>query len=237
MERRPTSRSAADLTPAAPTPLKPVSQHEAPLVADHLGNTFLAWAPGYPSATGISVVPFRERVAGGRRRDVPRPLQRRRPPHGAERRPPGPALGRLDAGRHPARGAIPQPRDGLRRDRLRPAARHRLPDLRTGPRRAASARSTSSSTPARASSSRRSSRGSRFASSRSRRRSHKKTVVTWWAQALDDGFGVPGATFSGAGHTAHGNASGTANLSGAGFKRGSAKAAAPGYVGASFRVP
>ena len=28
----------------------------------------------------------------------------------------------------------------------------------------------------------------------------KKTVVTWWAQALDDGFGVPGATFSAAGH-------------------------------------
>ena len=34
-----------------------------------------------------------------------------------------------------------------------------------------------------------------------------------------------------------GNASGTAQLTGAGFKRGSAKAAAPGYVGASFRVP
>jgi hypothetical protein len=69
------------------------------------------------------------------------------------------------------------------------------------------------------------------------KKAHKKTVVTWWAQALDDGFGVPGATFSGAGHTAHGNTSGTANLSGAGFKRGSAKAAAPGYVGASFRLP
>src|SRR2546422_1398874 len=46
----------ADLTPAAPTALKPVAEHEAPLVADHSGNTFLAWAPGSPSATSVSVV-------------------------------------------------------------------------------------------------------------------------------------------------------------------------------------
>jgi len=65
----------------------------------------------------------------------------------------------------------------------------------------------------------------------------KKTIVTWWAQALDDGFGVPGAAFSAAAHQAHGNASGTANLSAAGFKKGRAKAAASGYVGASFQVP
>jgi hypothetical protein len=65
----------------------------------------------------------------------------------------------------------------------------------------------------------------------------RKKVVTWWSQALDDGFGVPGATFSAAGRTAHGNSSGTANLSAAGLKRGSAKAAASGYVSAAFRVP
>jgi hypothetical protein len=34
-------------------------------VADHSGNTFLAWAPGYPSATSISVVPFRAGSAAG----------------------------------------------------------------------------------------------------------------------------------------------------------------------------
>jgi hypothetical protein len=64
-----------------------------------------------------------------------------------------------------------------------------------------------------------------------------KKVVTWWAQALDDGFGVPGVTFSAPGSRVHGNASGIAKLTGAGFKRGSAKAAAPGYVSAAFRVP
>jgi hypothetical protein len=64
-----------------------------------------------------------------------------------------------------------------------------------------------------------------------------RNVVTWWAQALDDGFGVPGVTFSAPGRHANGNASGIAKLTGAGFKRGSAKAAAPGYVSATFRVP
>ena len=66
----------------------------------------------------------------------------------------------------------------------------------------------------------------------------KKTVVTWWAQALDDGFGVPGVRFSApGGRHANGDASGRAQLTGAGFKSGSAKAAAPGYVGATFRIP
>jgi hypothetical protein len=64
-----------------------------------------------------------------------------------------------------------------------------------------------------------------------------KKVVTWWAQALDDGFGVPGVTFSAPGCHAKGNASGIAQLTAAGFRPGSAKAAAPGYVSAAFRVP
>ena len=65
----------------------------------------------------------------------------------------------------------------------------------------------------------------------------KKTVVSWWAQALDDGFGVPGASFTTPGHVAHGNATGTANLTGAALRRGSAKAAASGYASAAFRMP
>ena len=64
-----------------------------------------------------------------------------------------------------------------------------------------------------------------------------KKIVTWWAQALDDGFGVPGVTFSAPGCRAHGDASGKAKLTGAGCRRGAAKAAAPGYVSAAFRVP
>ena len=60
----------------------------------------------------------------------------------------------------------------------------------------------------------------------------KKKVVTWWAQALDDGFGVPGATFHIAGRTLKANAAGKAKV-----PRGSGKAAAAGYAGAAFRVP
>ena len=59
----------------------------------------------------------------------------------------------------------------------------------------------------------------------------KKTVVTHWAQALDDGFGVGGATFHIAGRTIKAGASGKAKV-----PVGSGKAAAPGYVGAAFRV-
>ena len=49
--------------------------------------------------------------------------------------------------------------------------------------------------------------------------------MTWTAQALDDGFGVGGATFTAGGHTVHANASGKAKLTG--LPHGSAKAAAP----------
>ena len=71
--------------------------------------------------------------------------------------------------------------------------------------------------------------------SKTTKRVGKKTVVTWWAQALDDGFGVAAATFSGGGHTVHANAAGKAKLTS--LRKGSAKAAAPGYAGAAFRVP
>ena len=60
----------------------------------------------------------------------------------------------------------------------------------------------------------------------------KKTVVTRWAQALDDGFAVPTATFRIKGQTIHANGAGKAKV-----PAGSGKAAAPGYAGASFRSP
>jgi len=55
---------AGDLSPAGSIDLEPTGQHtdRVPLVADTLGNTFLAWPPGSPNATGLTVVPFR----GGR---------------------------------------------------------------------------------------------------------------------------------------------------------------------------
>jgi hypothetical protein len=58
-----------------------------------------------------------------------------------------------------------------------------------------------------------------------------KKVVTRFAQALDDGFGVPTATFTVHGRRYHANSAGKAKV-----PAGSGKAAAPGYVGASFRT-
>jgi hypothetical protein len=63
-------------------------------------------------------------------------------------------------------------------------------------------------------------------------RVYKVGKKQWWAQALDDGFGVPGATFTIKGRTFHGNAAGKAKV-----VAGSGKAAAPGYAGAAFKVP
>jgi hypothetical protein len=59
----------------------------------------------------------------------------------------------------------------------------------------------------------------------------KKTIVTHVAQALDDGFGVAHATFTIGGRTIKADASGKAKV-----PVGSGKAAAAGYVGASFHV-
>lgn len=60
---------------------------------------------------------------------------------------------------------------------------------------------------------------------------HKKLVVTHYVQALDDLTPVGGATFKIAGHTYHANAKGIAKV-----KAGHGKASASGYVGASFRT-
>jgi hypothetical protein len=60
----------------------------------------------------------------------------------------------------------------------------------------------------------------------------KKTVVTHVAQALDDGFAVPTASFRIGGRTIHADPSGKAKV-----PRGTGNAAAPGYAGAAFRAP
>src|SRR5439155_611634 len=57
----------ADLSPAGSTSLKPTAPHDdrVPLVADRSGSTFMAWPPGYPTATSLIVVPFRSGQPGG----------------------------------------------------------------------------------------------------------------------------------------------------------------------------
>src|SRR5207248_4289021 len=59
-----------------------------------------------------------------------------------------------------------------------------------------------------------------------------KVKKQWWAQALDDGFAVPSATFHVGGKSVHANAAGKAHVA-----AGRGTASAPGYVGASFRAP
>ena len=59
-----------------------------------------------------------------------------------------------------------------------------------------------------------------------------KVKKQWWAQALDDGFAAPSATFHVGGKSVHANAAGKAHVA-----AGRGTASAPGYVGASFRAP
>jgi hypothetical protein len=59
-----------------------------------------------------------------------------------------------------------------------------------------------------------------------------KKGKAWYAQALDDGFGVGGATFRIGGRTITANGAGKAKV-----PSGHGTATASGYVSASFRVP
>jgi hypothetical protein len=226
----------ADLSPSAPTLLKPVGQHEAPLAADHLGNTFLAWAPGYPSATGLSVVPFRNGTPAGDG------VTFRGPFNGGD---PHMALSVDSQDRlwavwtqagvlHAARSRSHGMHFGATVSVALPGTVYQVSALGLpgSPGTADVVINTGTALSEQALEP-----GLSVRVFKKTKKAGKKTVVSWWAQALDDGFGVPAATFSAGGHRAHGNGSGTANLSAAGFKRGSGKAAASGYVGASFRLP
>src|SRR5207253_965216 len=65
---------------------------------------------------------------------------------------------------------------------------------------------------------------------KTKKKTGKKTTVIRWAQALDDGLGVSSATFRIGGRSIHADATGKAKV-----PKGSGKAAAQGYAGASFR--
>jgi hypothetical protein len=225
-----------DLAPTSSTPLKPVDRHETPLVADRSGNTFLAWAPGYPTATGVSVVPFRNGspagdgvtfrggFAGGE-------------PHMALSVDTQDRLwavwtqaGAVYAARSRSHGmhfgaavSVALPGTAYQVSALGLAGEPGTVDVvvNTGSTLVEQALQP----------------GLSVRVFKKTKKLGKKKAVTWWAQALDDGFGVPGATFSAPGCRARGDASGRAQLTAAGFRRGSAKAAAPGYVSASFKVP
>jgi len=64
----------------------------------------------------------------------------------------------------------------------------------------------------------------------------KKIGKTWYAIVVDDGFGVPGATVRGGGHTLHTGSNGSVSLKG--LRKGLfMQASHAGYVGTGFRVP
>jgi hypothetical protein len=227
----------ADLGPTATIPLKPVAEHEAPLVSDRSGNTFLAWAPGYPTATSISVVPFRSGSPAGDGFNFQGAFG------GAD---PHMALsvdaqdrvwavwtqnGTLYAARSRSHGAhfgatvaVALPGTAYELSALGLAASN--PGTVDVVVNAGSSLMEMQLQP-----------GLSVHVYKKTKKVGKKKVVRWWAQALDDGFGVPGVRFSAPGCHANGDASGRAQLTGAGFKPGSAKAAAPGYIGATFKIP
>jgi hypothetical protein len=214
---------AADLTPGAPLVLKPIAEHEAPLVADRLGNAFLAWAPGYPTATSLSVVPF----AGGSPSGDG--VTFRGPFSGPE---PHLALavdssnklwivwtqgGKLHAARSRTHGLS----FGAAVSAAEPGTVYDLAaaGIATGVGTAQVVVNTGTALMAQA-----------FRPGLSVRVTKKGKAR--YAQALDDGFGVGGATFRIGGKTIKANASGKAKV-----PSGRGTASASGYVSASFRVP
>ena len=211
-----------DLTPGATTPLKPTALHDdrVPLVSDRSGNTFMAWPPGYPTAVAFTVVPFRGGSPAGD----------------------GVAFKGSFGGGDPHMALAVDGSD-------------RLWAVWTGQGRVHAARSrshgahfgaaVSTAVP-----------GTAYQVSAAALTGAVDVIVNTgsalveqqllpglsirvskvkkkhWAQALDDGFGVRGATFTIKGHTFHANAAGKAKVT-----SGSGKAAAPGYTSAAFNVP
>lgn len=222
---------AADLTPVSSQPLKPVAEHEAPLVSDHSGNTFLAWAPGYPNATALSVVPFRGGAPSGDGVTFHAAFQGA-DPHMALAVDANDRLwlvwtqnGVLHAARSRSHGvhfgavvtaSLPGTVYGLAVAGIGGTPGSAQVEIDTG-----SALQTQTVLP-----------GISVRVSRTTRKVGRRTVVTRWAQALDDGFAVPHASFRVGSRTFRGNAAGKAKV-----PAGRGTASAAGYVSASFRVP
>ena len=226
----------ADLSPGTAFPLKPVAEHEAPLAADRAGNTFLAWAPGFPTATGVSVVPFRGGSPAGDGVTASRDAFADNE-HLALTVDPQDRVwivwthnGSLYASRSRSHGM----HFGATVHIVLPGTAHALSALGLGgdPGTVDVVVNTGASLEQQALQP-----GLSVRVFKKVKQAGAKKIVTWWAQALDDGFGVPGVTFSAPGCRAHGDASGKAQLTRAGFRRGAAKAAAPGYVSAAFKIP
>jgi hypothetical protein len=224
-------RLGSDLTPTGSTELKPTAPHSdrVPLVADRQGSTFMAWPPGYPGATALTVVPFRGGAPAGDGVSF-RGAFGGGDPHAALTVDAQDRLWVVWSGG----GAVHAARSRSHGQHFGAAVAVRVPGtiyqvsaagIDGNPGTVDVVVNTGASLVEQALQP-----GLSVKTSRTVRKVGRKRVVTRYAQALDDGIGVPGATFRIGGRTIHGNAAGKARV-----PAGSGKAAAPGYVGASFR--
>jgi hypothetical protein len=223
-------RLGTDLSPTGSVPLKPTAQHtdRVPLVSDRSGNTFLAWPPGNP-ATGLTVVPFREGQPAGDGVGF-RGTLTGGDPHMALAVDAQDRLwivwsggGAIHAARSRSHGrdfgavvSVPVPGTVYQ---VSAAGIDGMPGSADVAVNTGTAVVEQTLEP-----------GLSVRAFRTKKKAGKRTVVTRWVQALDDGFPVPAATFRIRGRTIHADAAGKAKV-----PVGSGKAAAPGYAGASFK--
>jgi hypothetical protein len=226
-------RLGPDLSVAGSTALKPTAPHDdrAPLVADHNGSTYMGWPPGYPTATEFTVVRFtggqpagdgvnfRGTFGGG-------------DPHAAltvDAQDRLWAVWTSNGAVHVARSRSHGAHFGAVVSASIPGTAYQVSAVGIGgtPGSVDVLVNTGSdlieqSLPP----------GLSVRVFKTTKKVGKKSVVTWWAQALDDGLGVPHAGFHIKGRTIAADAAGKAKV-----PAGSGTAAAPGYAGASFKVP
>jgi len=221
----------ADLSVGATTALTPTAQHtdRVPLVADHSGTTFLAWPPGDP-ATGVTVVPFRGGSPAGDGFDF-RGSFIGGDPHMALSVDSRDRLWAVWTGGgavHAARSRSHGQHFGATVSVPVTGTMYQISAAGTGgsPGMVDVLVNTGSNLIEQALQP-----GLSVHVTTKVKKVGKKKIASHFAQAVDDGFGVPGATFRIGGRTIRANASGTAKV-----PTGSGKAAAPGYAGASFRV-
>jgi hypothetical protein len=220
-----------DLSVAGSLPLKPTAQHtdRVPLVADHSGTTFLAWPPGNP-ATGVTVVPFRGGTPAGDGVDF-RGSFVGGDPHMALSVDSQDRLWIVWTGGgavHAARSRSHGQHFGATVTVPVTGSMYQVSAVGTGgnPGTVDVLVNTGANLIEQSFQP-----GLSVRVTKKVKKVGKKKLVSHFARALDDGFAVPTATFRIGGLTIHANASGSAKV-----PAGSGKAAAPGYVGASFRV-
>lgn len=211
-----------DLSPTGSISLAPSVEHtpRVPLATDRSGDTFLAWAPGNPSAVAFTVVPFRGGSPAGDGVSF-RAAFAGGDPHMALSVDASDRLWAVWTGQgkvHAARSRTHGMDFGAAVSATIPGTAYQVSAVGIGGAVAVVVNTGSSLVE------------QQLLPGLSVR--VYKVGKTRWAQALDDGFGVPGATFTIKGKTFHGNAAGKAKV-----VPGAGKAAAPGYAGAAFRVP